>query len=1174
MGPNRGFGGFGVGNNYPTEGTAALNANAWNGANQDPANVVDLPQYQELQQQIDQKTQDMKSMDPNSYEYKRAGLQIYDWKNKQRELAAGQTSAEVQANQAERLNAQQAQVVGQKAMEAANATTGTTPGLAPKAETPAQPAEAAQSAETAQAQPATVTPEAAVQHAAEAVQQTQEGTQEVAASLAAAEPQLEQARANVEAVQQQAQGEAAATQRMNFANLKNAVGAARANQATTAANVQQSAAENAGQKVNYEASAEQQEKLRKDLIETEMRRLEETYPREISQETRERMATLAVDEMMKKYGTGDVEKLQEFLKDPIAERREKQARMAEAEDLSARQGAIEQILQNREPQEAFDDLDRQIGTLAQELASMSKERPLTKENTRRTMEAISEMAGLRTKMNALLDYADQNGIEFSRAYDGLEDAAAIDYGTPDGRTQEELDRQAAERVAALTGNDEVIPQVEAAIQGGQNEIEEGWYPNKEVDEKILSDLAAMEAEGIWQQIGMQEDPKAYVVELVEREMPEAEVSAKNRRVHEYWEKYQRYEQLKRLAENVGRPNGYDGGNSAEARTSLSPEEIAAAKSEMSSGLSAAEQAKIAQENAEVLEGREGLVSRIMERLKKHPKVYSFVKKAVAGTVGTLGTFTAVFAHPANAMAAGGGGEIMSYDDYLKETERAAAEGRAGQAGGREAVGAKIKDLQAEAMEALEAAGLTPEELGNTEETRELNANGSRSDYAPDYANFEEKSGPYNYGVDKSEYYGNARGALNSLIEIGRNQPESQASYFAGLGQTEAGRQIWRECGINFEPSGDIYEDMRKIDDVISNAENGAEVQAKIDAKMAEIFGNEHTERAVKFYQEYRKEKTSYIYQTDMHGEGRFDSSDLELGYSVKQRSGQKQMLVGMYAEDGTYLGTIDLNMECGFQVNVEMSQEDQEKVAKEVQKIQRAVKENPELRWEEVPGMADELRTVTWNIDPIDPGTPDTPPDTPPEPDTPPDTPPEPDTPPDTDPDPEPDPEPEPEEPGGDLKPKNPEKGKEIWDNNDHSGEADQTKDVNDTAEKNKIEDDMPAENNSSVTGGQQINNGGDETKAEQGAADERREETAEKEREEAEREQAEILKRQQERAAEQAAKKKAAEEQAAREKAAAERAAREKAAAERAARAQAAAEQAAQEAREAAAENTENETE
>lgn len=337
-------------------------------------------------------------------------------------------------------------------------------------------------------------------------------------------------------------------------------------------------------------------------------------------------------------------------------------------------------------------------------------------------------------------------------------------------------------------------------------------------------------------------------------------------------------------------------------------------------------AEVAGDNTETSAeaARERLVSEVHEKVKQRPGILNKLKrstiKAVLTLAVTITSLTALAGRTAEGSATDLNESVVAYESDLKVTPEGMARAKAEAAFNTPMNFFKAQRAK-EAAEAAETAGLTEEEMGNLEETREVGINGSLSYYAPDYANFQNKSGKFNFGTSRDEFYGDTEGALASWAELGRNQPEAQAAYFAHLAQTEEGRKIWKECGIAFDSTGDVFEDARRIDDVISNAANGAEVQRKIDAKMAELLGSEQTKSHVEFYEEYGREKTSYMFEIRSRGADNYDPSDLELSYSTVQRHGQKQMRVGVYTQDGEYVCTIDLNMECGFQVNVELDNE-------------------------------------------------------------------------------------------------------------------------------------------------------------------------------------------------------------------------------------------------------------
>lgn len=375
------------------------------------------------------------------------------------------------------------------------------------------------------------------------------------------------------------------------------------------------------------------------------------------------------------------------------------------------------------------------------------------------------------------------------------------------------------------------------------------------------------------------------------------------------------------------------------------EELVAGKSEAQANLATID-TELSGEMA-----RENLVNNVHEKLEQRPGIFARLKKkigetivrvvAVLGIVMELSTASVV---PVSAEATPTAS--ASYEDEVQRRTH-----------GEMPAGAENEDF----------GGLNSGEFGDIGETRESTANGSRSDYSASFANFEEKGDPENFGVDMTEYYGDTDGSLAALLEIGRNQPESQASYFACFGQTEAGRELWKRCGVGFESTGDIFQDAQKIDDLISNSENGGEIQAKIDQAMEELLSNKKTRQSAEFYEEFRAERTAYMYTFKMQDvDGKLTPQSVRLGSSVVQRTGQKQLKLDVYDAQDRYLGTLDLNMDCGFQTNVELPQETES--VSTPQEAQPAPAEQPEIVDVVEPNqmLEGEMETTTDTFDPID----------------------------------------------------------------------------------------------------------------------------------------------------------------------------------------------------------------
>lgn len=211
-------------------------------------------------------------------------------------------------------------------------------------------------------------------------------------------------------------------------------------------------------------------------------------------------------------------------------------------------------------------------------------------------------------------------------------------------------------------------------------------------------------------------------------------------------------------------------------------------------------------------------------------------------------------------------------------------------------------------EAMASADYVSSEEFSAEDTRRVEANGVRDDYAAEYLS-SEKLGKNNFGRDHTEDYGDRKATVSSIYQVCYDQPEVLAAHVANF------PSVLRACGIDLQPTlegGHI--DPRVIDDMISNGENGAELQEKLlQAYKDQVLNNKETE--FQFYEEFKSEIAHYM--VNMGGEGaEVNPANMGLNFVRIQRNGQKQVRIRIPKSDGNY-EMIDLNMNCAYQPNFE-----------------------------------------------------------------------------------------------------------------------------------------------------------------------------------------------------------------------------------------------------------------
>ncbi len=230
----------------------------------------------------------------------------------------------------------------------------------------------------------------------------------------------------------------------------------------------------------------------------------------------------------------------------------------------------------------------------------------------------------------------------------------------------------------------------------------------------------------------------------------------------------------------------------------------------------------------------------------------------------------------------------------------------------EAVGIDENDSRRLDQQAkLESLGLGADEFDG--HTYEVAANGAKSEYASYYLDFENKLRYNNYAPSRAEFYGDVDGSIRELIAIATAQPEALASYIAVCEQP-----VWQQCGINIQKTGDLIQDGPAIDALISNSDAGGEIQERAIEILTKLLTNEQSKASATFNEEYDKELTSYMYTMEDET-GNFTPETMHLGYDIVQRTGEKQFNIDLYDENGVKMGSLDLNMDCGFQTNIELA---------------------------------------------------------------------------------------------------------------------------------------------------------------------------------------------------------------------------------------------------------------
>lgn len=315
----------------------------------------------------------------------------------------------------------------------------------------------------------------------------------------------------------------------------------------------------------------------------------------------------------------------------------------------------------------------------------------------------------------------------------------------------------------------------------------------------------------------------------------------------------------------------------------------------------------------------------------------------------------------------------------------------------------------------------------TRDLRHEQANGTRYDYF-EFASGQ-KNGANNFGTDKSEFYGNREGTTSALLEICRNQPETLAA------TVSAYPSILEACGLDGEMTA------KQIDDLLSNGEDGGEIQQKLlDALEAKLTdGGTQFE----FYQEYNTERSYYMYNM-VSSDAEDTPANIGLQAILTKRSGEKQVKITVPVLDAE--GNVvryeagDFNMPCGFQLNLEFAGGPETPVRTVVPPA-NIVPGGPEIAVPVVPITPEAPETPA-------PETPETPNVETPTPETPqPDTSetPQPEKPEPERPEPE-KPQPEKPTPSEVVKPKDPQNQIDIVQNGGQTGNVTQTEDVRNEA--------------------------------------------------------------------------------------------------------------------------------
>lgn len=327
--------------------------------------------------------------------------------------------------------------------------------------------------------------------------------------------------------------------------------------------------------------------------------------------------------------------------------------------------------------------------------------------------------------------------------------------------------------------------------------------------------------------------------------------------------------------------------------------------------------------------------------------------------------------------------------------------------------------------------LSAEAVGDvTRDLRHEQANGARYDYF-EFAS-DQKNGANNFGTDKSEFYGNREGTTSALLEICRNQPETLAA------TVSAYPSVLEACGLDGGMTA------KQIDDLLSNGEDGGEIQQKLlDALEAKLTdGGTQFE----FYQEYNTERSYYMYNM-VSSDAEDTPANIGLQAILTKRSGEKQVKITVPVLDAE--GNVvryevgDFNMPCGFQLNLEFAGGPETPIRTVVPPA-NIVPGGPEIAVPVVPITPETPETPT----PETPETPDVETPTPEAPETPqPDTPetPQPEKPEPEKPEPE-KPQPERPTPSEVVKPKDPQNQIDIVQNGGQTGNVTQTEDVRNEA--------------------------------------------------------------------------------------------------------------------------------
>lgn len=220
------------------------------------------------------------------------------------------------------------------------------------------------------------------------------------------------------------------------------------------------------------------------------------------------------------------------------------------------------------------------------------------------------------------------------------------------------------------------------------------------------------------------------------------------------------------------------------------------------------------------------------------------------------------------------------------------------------------DMKAERITLSEADAManpdyvSPAEF-SAEDTRQVAENGTRYDYTAEYLS-NEKLGINNFGRDHTADYGDREATVSSIYQVCYEQPEVLAAHVANF------PSVLKSCGIELEPTLDGgHIDPRIIDDMLSNGENGQELQKKLlEAYKDQVLNNKDTQ--FQFYQEYKNEEAYYM--LDMRSDKSEAASPKNMGISSvpMQRNGAYEVRVGIVLSDGT-VEYADYKYDCGYQ---------------------------------------------------------------------------------------------------------------------------------------------------------------------------------------------------------------------------------------------------------------------